>query len=436
MKTTQQFIIEANKIHNFKYDYSSTVYTGSQKKLKIICYEHGEFLQLANNHLCGKGCLKCSCIIPYTTEKFIQLSNEIHNDKYNYSLTIYTGVRNKIIICRNNHGNFMQRPDSHLNGNGCPKCKGDKIKKQKTKTLTTFIAAANKIHNQLYNYCESQYERCDKNIKIICNISNHKHFFQTPNRHLAGAGCPKCLIEKERETFKKQFIDMANHKHNYIYDYSLISYINAHLKVKISCNIHGIFYQSPLSHIKGSGCPTCGKLKQITNHKLTTDEFILKANKKHKYVYNYSKSNYINCRDKICIICVKHGDFFQSPTDHLSGYGCFSCGKGTSKKEIAWLNYLNIPNEFRNKSIIIDGNLIKPDAIDIKNKIIYEFYGDYWHGNPQKYNLEDINSATKTTFKKLYEKTLQKENLINIAGYKLVSIWEYEWNKIISKLDY
>lgn len=69
------------------------------------------------------------------------------------------------------------------------------------------------------------------------------------------------------------------------------------------------------------------------------------------------------------------------------------------------------------------------------NNTVYEFYGDYWHGNPNRFNPEDENKHLKIQFKKLYEETINRENLIKSHGYNLITIWEYEFKQqIISQL--
>lgn len=55
----EQFIEKANRIHNFKYDYSKSIYCGDRCKMIIICPKHGEFLQAAGDHYNNKGCKKC-----------------------------------------------------------------------------------------------------------------------------------------------------------------------------------------------------------------------------------------------------------------------------------------------------------------------------------------------------------------------------------------
>ena len=66
---------------------------------------------------------------------------------------------------------------------------------------------------------------------------------------------------------------------------------------------------------------------------ICTENFIEKANKIHNYRYNYSKVKYINNREKVCIICPEHGEFWQGPYKHLIGQGCPKCG-GAQKSNV------------------------------------------------------------------------------------------------------
>lgn len=66
---------------------------------------------------------------------------------------------------------------------------------------------------------------------------------------------------------------------------------------------------------------------------ICSENFIEKANKVHNHRYDYSKVNYINNREKVCIICPEHGEFWQGPYKHLTGQGCPKCG-GTQKSNI------------------------------------------------------------------------------------------------------
>lgn len=129
--TLEQFIEKARAVHGDKYDYSLSIYSGKRNLIKIICPEHGEFLQLAGNHLKGRGCPTCHFDNKkLTKEQFINRANKIHNNFYDYSLVVYKGCFDKIIIICPIHGQFEQVANYHLCGNGCKKCKssnGEKI---------------------------------------------------------------------------------------------------------------------------------------------------------------------------------------------------------------------------------------------------------------------------------------------------------------------
>lgn len=132
---------------------------------------------------------------------------------------------------------------------------------------------------------------------------------------------------------KENFIEKAKNKHGNKYDYSKVEYVNSKVKICIICPEHGEFWQEPSAHIRGYGCPLCGKNKQ--GKKDNIDIFIEKAQKIHGDKYDYSKTLYKNSRTKICIICPEHGEFWQLPSAHLIGQGCPKCaGKALSKEEL------------------------------------------------------------------------------------------------------
>jgi Zn ribbon nucleic-acid-binding protein len=71
LKNKEIFISEAKNIHGEKYEYYSVKYLGSRKKVTIICPKHGEFEQIPDSHLRGRGCPKC-VNRQTTTEDFIE----------------------------------------------------------------------------------------------------------------------------------------------------------------------------------------------------------------------------------------------------------------------------------------------------------------------------------------------------------------------------
>ena len=316
---TEEFIEKANEVHGGKYGYSKVVYRNSYTKVIIICPIHGEFEQTPSSHLSGQGCSKCAGNASCNTEEFIEKANEVHGGKYDYSKVVYRNSYTKVIIICPIHGEFEQLPSSHLSSRGCPKCAG--ITKSNTEE---FIKKANEVHGGKYGYSKVNYVNNRTKVTIICPI--HGEFEQVPSSHLNGHGCPKC---GETKSNTEEFIEKANEVHGGKYGYSKVNYVNVKTKVTIICQKHGEFEQLPNNHLRGAGCPKCAGTA-----KSNTEEFIEKANEIHGLKYDYSKINYVNSRTKVTIICQKHGEFEQLPSNHLSGRGCPKCGKNkvTNKK--------------------------------------------------------------------------------------------------------
>jgi hypothetical protein len=353
-----------------------------------------------------------------TTEIFIDRCRKIHGDKYDYSMVEYKNMKTKVkIICRNGH-EFDQSPDNHLKGKGCRYCFGLVTKH----SFCSFVESSIKKHGVKYDYSKVKYINNKTKVTIICPI----HFEQTPNLHLSKSGCPKCYYDSLKSD-NMSFILKSNIIHNDRYDYSLVDYVNNHNLVKIICKEHGVFEQTTSSHLSGSGCKECMK----KSFRIKFNEFSERANKIHDNKYRYYEDEYFDLKRKIKVNCPVHGDFLIIPDNHISkGRGCSKCSNNISKLEIEWLNQLSVSVELRQKMIHIDDRLFKFDAFDPINKIIYEFYGDFWHGNINKYNYSDKNPRTKMTFGEMYDKTIEREEYLRSKGYKVISIWESDFKKI------
>lgn len=133
--------------------------------------------------------------------------------------------------------------------------------------------------------------------------------------------------------------------------------------------------------------------------------------------------------DKTKQYCPKHGEFLQTPHAHLAGYGCSRCVANSSKKENEWLDSLGIPGLLRQHRLKLDKKIRVVDGFDPETNTVYEFYGDYFHGNSEYYDHAWTHRLSKKTFGQLYEQTLEKERLIQKHGYKLVCIWESDFCK-------
>ena len=131
----------------------------------------------------------------------------------------------------------------------------------------------------------------------------------------------------------EQFIKRVKKIHGDKFDYSKVKYLNSSTKVCIICPIHGEFWQTPATHLKGRGCPKCANSKRGSYHVSNALEFIERAKKIHGDKFDYSKVKYVNANTKVCIICPIHGEFWQTPASHLNGRGCNLCAKPVHNTE-------------------------------------------------------------------------------------------------------
>ena len=207
-------------------------------------------------------------------------------------------------------------------------------------SLNSFLEKCTETHGDKYDYsliCE--YLNKSQKIDIICKL--HGKFTQIAGNHLYHKhGCPSCGLKIRNKS--KNYLELFKVKHGDKYDYSMVEYYSMKKKVKIKCNIHGEFEQTPLSHIRGSGCKYCGVLKMSKSLVKPVIDFIKDCNHIHNNLYDYSKVEYNTLGDKVIIICKEHGDFKQIAFSHQQGNGCKKCNK--SKGEIKIENYLKSNN--------------------------------------------------------------------------------------------
>lgn len=195
--SVDEFIEKSMAVHGDDYDYSRVEYKNNTTPVEIVCNKHGLFSQKPMVHLAGSGCQKCGVIkkskkLNKGLDFFIERAISIHGDRYDYSRSIYTlCVRKTEIVCRD-HGAFMMAPNSHVNGQGCPKCADEFNAKKRLKPFADFLIQANAAHASKYQYTESTYSGDSRKLEILC--ADHGPFWQSPNSHLKGRGCPKCSV--------------------------------------------------------------------------------------------------------------------------------------------------------------------------------------------------------------------------------------------------
>ena len=222
-----------------------------------------------------------------TNNEFIEQARLIHGDKYDYSQVEYKNSHTKIIIKCPIHGEFIQRPHRHLNGDGCKECSKKTIGFKNSSTIDEFIEKARLIHGDKYDYSQVEYKNNKTKVIIKCPI--HGEFTQLPTSHLTmKAGCSKCSYNKLKLDKIKtidEFIEQARLIHDDKYDYSQVEYKNTNSYVKILCSKHGGFIQKPYKHLQNQGCPICKESKlEKRIRKFLTDNSI-------EFIQGYSKKN-------------------------------------------------------------------------------------------------------------------------------------------------
>lgn len=132
----------------------------------------------------------------------------------------------------------------------------------------------------------------------------------------------------------------------------------------------------------------------------------------------------------------------QTPNMHLQGNGCPTCATGRySKVAISWMNEIMARDKIHiqnacnggEKVIIHDGKRYYVDGFCEETNTIYEFNGDLYHGNPDIYDPNAINSFNKLRYGELYKRTIEREKLFRDIGFNVISIWENDYRKSLKQ---
>lgn len=344
-KTTEDWIKEAKACHDDRYDYSETVYNGSNKKLTIICKKHGPFVTFAGDFLKGNNCPQCAIEARRVDmDEYAERAKKAHNGKYiNYRMG---KTPRRIIATCPLHGDFEQDKFAHLNGQGCPHC-GTIRRTNKAKTQEElneyFIKRAKKVHGDTYDYSKAVYVNNTTPVEIVCK--KHGAFKMKPVTHIsAGAGCPQCANERQSERFtwtQEQFEKKAREVHGDKYTYG--RYNGMRKNMEIICPIHGKFLQAGEAHSLGKGCPKCGREQAAQTMTHTFEEFLERAEAAHHGKYDYSITEYNGVKSPISYICHEvdkygneHGVVTQNCASHLSGVGCPKCNRSHLETDLAF----------------------------------------------------------------------------------------------------
>ena len=347
-KTTEQFIHQLKEIHGDKYDYSKVEYTRMKNKVTIICKKCGiNMEQRADTHLKGHSpCHKCPANkmhshrkhrswLPFNDALILVHSLEIKNNKEWYAWC-KKGLR---------PDNIPYAPQSVYKDEGWLGW-GHWLNTNNVKNMPAPILNKNIIINKLKEIYGNKYDYskiidstyiskskftliCKKHGEFIIGIRNKVGC----KRCHAATTCTFSTQSWEKITGRKKmttelFIKESKDLFGDYYDYSKTIYVSQDEKVSIICKEHGEFKIFPRQHTTYmSGCKTCAKIEGGTigdfhsPNKVTTCDWIKRNKIKFGDKYDYSKVQYTSSKNKVTIICKKHGEFQQDR--HMGG--CHKC---------------------------------------------------------------------------------------------------------------
>lgn len=222
-----------------------------------------------------------------------------------------------------------------------------------------------------------------------------------------------------RKLTQEEFIEKSNNIHNFKYDYSKSKYTHKREKVVIICPIHGEFEQCAGHHMRGQGCPKCGKLYASQWRQNNYQHFICESKKRFGDKFNFPNidKEYINSHSKVTLVCKNCGNIFmKTACDHLTSLngGCIKCNCQTSNSEISLGNFVSKLLSDNEKILYNDRTILHGKEIDIvipHLKIGIEYNGLFWHNEDRKGKTIHI----------------EKLEMCKTNGYKLIQIFEDEY---------
>lgn len=264
-------------------------------------------------------------------------------------------------------------------------------------------------------------------------------------------GCEKCSYDirsrkynenENNKKYNKKYFEEKFKTLEFMKNDYTIEYIKNSRKINLICSKHGLSERFP-HQASDTGCLNCRrdyKQKNKEEEKANIIDGRIKANQKRSIKildikkqifdkfgdeYEYDFSEYKTKKSLITVKCKKHGEYKTKFSDYISNfYGCRSCSNsGTSISERNWLIENNIKTfQFRIK--YDDNRYYFVDGYDEKTNTVYEYLGDYWHGNLKLYDSEYLNKQSKKTMGELFDATEKRFVKINELEYNIVYIWE------------
>ncbi len=180
------------------YDFAMSCYAGMNQKVAFGCPVHGEQCMDAKNLINGKTCKLCafaarSGTTRFTTRTVVDRFIATHGSVYDYSNVAYKSQQVPVEILCYRHGAFLQKPEFHWSGSGCPQCfHEDRRGGAQRESFESFAAKVEAAFGGLFDLTGVVYTNSQTNIEVVC--TKHKQVCTTRGNWLVNGNnpCTKC----------------------------------------------------------------------------------------------------------------------------------------------------------------------------------------------------------------------------------------------------
>jgi len=292
----------------------------------------------------------------------------------------------------------------------------------------------------------------NKVVGWVCKVCGYKWKTTANNRTRGGkgTGCSECgkvkqgvacsLTASERNNLLEKRPDLAaewDYKKNFPLFPEDVSR-TSHKKIWWKCYKCGKSWRAT-AHSRNRLEPGCKECTKIVQGKKKTLDSVKNNNFLEKYPevaaeWDYVKNFPLRPEDVSCgghckawWKCKECGRSWKSMVhSRVQGKGC-SCSYGGPISKISqdWLYTLSVSPE--NREVLLPELGFRVDGYDPETNTVYEFLGDYWHGNPNVYASDEINANNKKAFGELFDETVDRLFLLRRSGYNLEVIWEEDF---------
>lgn len=415
----EEFKRQADIIHHNRFEYNPSSYTNTRGSIKFFDpVTNDNYEQRIVNHL--KGSLPRELQKKEFTDKsqseFVINATSIHNGFYSYEHVEYINNQTKVSITCPKHGDFLQKPNDHLCGHGCPLCKSEK----KVISEEEFISRARQVHGDKFDYSQLGY----KNITGVVNIICPKHgMFTTTGRIHLRSDYPKCSKDREKvsiEEFKQRLFNRHGDKYSIIED----SYDGLKSPARFIYSKHGEYEYLPFNclNVESAGCKECKRENSMNDGGQVLE--LIKM--KHGDKFDYSKFKYSGMNYPCVVTCSKHGDIETTPYKLLiQEYGCQLCSKETGMNRYETEIYIFLKSIYDGEIIIQDRSVLDGRELDFyipEYNLAIEFNGIAFHHSSKDLDDKFLSQAYKD--KNYHHKIFMD---CKSKGVKLISIPDFYW---------